>query len=59
MPPSSTRIPSESATVIDEPLAVSPSSKFSSVDVDVIAVAFIASLPVTTLNVPLSSILAT
>ena len=36
-----------------------PSSKFNSAAVDVIAVPLIASLPVTTLNVALSYILAT
>ena len=59
MPPSLTTTPSASTNVIDEPTDVPPSNKFNSAAVAVTAVALIANLSVTILNVPLSSILAT
>jgi hypothetical protein len=59
VPLSLTIKPSASASVIEPPTEVPPSIKFSSAAVAVTAVPFIASLSVTTLNVPLSSTLAT
>ena len=58
-PPSFTTIPSASASVIELPTDVPPSNKFNSAAVAVTAVPLIANLSVTTLNVALSSILAT
>ena len=71
MPPSLVIIPSASATavvpaelspsikLISVAVAVTPSNIFNSAAVDVTAVPLIANLSVTTLKVPLSSILAT
>ena len=59
VPPSLTTIPSASAKVIELPTDVPPSNRFNSAAVAVTAVPLIANLSVTTLNVALSSILAT
>ena len=58
MPPSLVIIPSASATAV-VPAEVPPSIKLISAAVAVTAVPLIANLSVTTLKVPLSSILAT